>query len=128
MGLETQLKTGKIILLWKGNAMIIQNYKSNMKNKIQEKSVIEKIISEKKGFGKVEKFNQQARQWPYHISLVCHHCLYQLSVSVFQNQKYSILTSELHVPVTSFHGKKYFRETCHKNLWKICFNKASKVK
>lgn len=128
MGLETQLKTGKIILLWKRNAMIIQNYKSNMKNKIQEKSVIEKIISEKKGFGKVGKFNQQARQWPYHISLVCHDCLYQLSVSIFQNQKNSILTSELHVPVTSFHGKKYFRETCHKNLWKICFNKASKVK
>lgn len=39
-------------------------------------------------------------------------------MKISQDQNYNILTSELNHPVTSFNGKIYVCETCHKYLSK----------
>ena len=80
-----------------------------------------------KRFHKAEKFHLEE---PYYICAVCHHSLYQHSVRLFHNQKYNVLTSEMHHPATLFNGKVYVCETCHKHLAKyviscqaVCNNK-----
>ena len=81
----------------------------NRKNNRQKKLL-------KKVFDKVEKFHQQLRQGHYYIFTVFHRCLYQHSVRLFHDQKYNILTSELHHPVTSFKDKINVCETAHTYL------------
>ena len=49
----------------------------------------------------VKKFHQEIRQTLHYTCIVCHHCFC------------------LHYPVTSFNGKIYVYETCHKHLLKM---------
>ena len=77
-----------------------------------------KSQAKKKAFNKVQKFHQRIRQGPYYICIVCHRCLFRHSVRVFNDQKYNILTSELHDPVSFFNGKIYVFKAWHKQFSK----------
>ena len=104
----------------KKNTKIIQNHKrsikkANMRKILNRKNNRQKKLL-KKVFDKVEKFHQQLRQGHYYIFTVFHRCLYQHSVRLFHDQKYNILTSELHHPVTSFKDKINVCETSHTYL------------
>ena len=69
----------------------------------------------KKYLNKVKESCHQIRQGPSFICAVCHRCLYNLSVRLFEHEKY-ILTAEFYSPVKSFDEKIYICNTCHTYL------------
>ena len=83
----------------------------------------------KKCLNKVEKLCKQIIQGPYFICTMRHRCLYKRSVRLFDNEKYNILTAELHCPVRSFVEKRiYVKNVINTFLEMKCHVKQSSIK
>ena len=65
----------------------------------------QKKKKKKKICGNVENFPQQVKQGLYYICTICHGSLHQLSVRLFNYEKYNILIAELNNPVKPFDEK-----------------------
>ena len=82
----------------------------NLKRQKKKKSKIrnlKKKKKKKKSCGNVENFPQQVKQGLYYICTICHGSLHQLSVRLFNYEKYNILIAVLNNPVKPFEEKLY---------------------
>ena len=80
------------------NSMTLQKISKNEKSEMSKK---------KKSCGNVENFPQQVKQGLYYICTICHGSLHQLSVRLFNYEKYNILIAVLNNPVKPFEEKLY---------------------
>ena len=78
---------------------------SQKKKKKKKKKTKKKKKKKKKSCGNVENFPQQVKQGIYYICTICHGSLHQLSVRLFNYEKYNILIAELNNPVKPFDEK-----------------------
>ena len=65
----------------------------------------------------IQQFNQDKREGPYYICVVCNRLLYRKTVLEFKKDKYNS-TSCLFTSVTSFNGNMYICNTCHVTIKK----------
>ena len=65
----------------------------------------------------IEQFNQDIREGPYYICVVCNRLLYRKTVLEFKKDKYNC-SSYLFTSVTSFNGHMYICNTCHVTIKK----------
>ena len=82
------------------NSMTLQKISKNEKSEMLKKK-------KKKSCGNVENFPQQVKQGLYYICTICHGRLHQLSVRLFNYEKYNILIAVLNNPVKPFEEKLY---------------------